>query len=1135
MNIVYIESPLQQVFSNEDGERNRLGSKLEDEEEVEAEDKVKDNVADDIIDQPDNLASLRADSISVSEPLIDNSQHEEMQTVKTGNEEDDDVISSEEGNYENNDNIYVVKGHSEDKPKEVNLPKAKQKSKKKRKQKKIVMPKNWKPKRKDFIAFFNEAKTKIFVSKKNVNVNVAQTFRKEPRSTGLRKLRETSAYNCVLTEESFVKRDLVPKRRPLLFESEDEGEGIEKRKTKVVEDDGGFAIVERIIWTPKTEEEQNAKGKQDLKEAVDQDDSLVVVNDTNATGADVSQRSASIGDEILLSIKAKPKRRKGTYTVDFALEVKGQDVNQNRIQVDETSTKHHNGLSVKVMDGKLHENSLEKGKQEASDANDSSVFYANDAGPGPDFGDVKVACEDVLKNSRKKRGRVKTQKYSNDDYEGIRVVRVPDGQDVAPLSISDVKVARLDEELQEEDVANDRKELSEDVNVAVSGEKDSISGKRVAQTSQKVSKSSGKKGRNAKKTGSARNGKSNMKNRKSAASKGNEEDIQEDLNKVEEEESNDKMANDGRSGGTKLGRKNKKRGPMERLTRSNAKNEDRNTGENHSSVDDGKDCDFGGDSNESVVMKRSSRLRRKPDFYSSINSNITNSSMRDQMLTNHSEVKSGKKTEKKSVKDTGTETDAKSAEISESRLANKSEKKSGGKSAKKGTKKSKKGSEKEPEVKSMTKSDDKMGLNSFKEGEVNEISLNSRKGSAGRKASGRRRNISKDECKNNNREDEIGEEDVRKETDSGEQMKEENGCNATVNVAETTQNDGGAKSNKKRGRKVSIMPTLIIIDETEEILKGNEQPNQQFSKHDSVSNDVIKSTNSPAVNIASNEEETSVSNVDAKHQDVEETVKVNRKRKGRPRKESSLTKKRGRKQVSADVVATENVDCNESTGVRDDVASEAENTVNKDNKGRLIQGKNTSKDEGANCEPKTEVSKDCVPNDGSEAEIVNQTNIEVKGSRRKGAMAEKSCNKTAINGSMKKRMTRGRNASKKSLAEDDKETEKVDLGEVVVTEGAKAKTDSFEKNVSFTKDTSKCVDANKEENVQLTLLGTPDLRSSTRKGTIIYASIDHSSLNDLVDGITSVLTEFLLPYKQRFKNLYQKSDQFQQWVDCPVD
>ena len=381
-----------------------------------------------------NASLIKKVDPPVCDSASENLHHKEIVTSQVAESEDDILLPAEIYNVsiiQNNSemtkgNICATKSDEADVAKD-RLPKLNVK-RKRRRGPPLVMPKNYGTSRRDLVPLYNETRTRI---SKSVLCQ-ANSFRKEPLSIDLKKFRETPAGKSVLKgrKNREKKEECISNQQlPLL-----------PVNNNVDDNARGFDIIQRVIWTPKSAE----------KEDVNKNDSLLIADDAahiSDTKESVSSKSLysneSSIDEVLMSIKAKPKRshREEPYTIDLALEITLQNADTCSQAREVAYPKQLRNVGLKVKDGKLRgrngtlvneaNRTAPIDKTAVGDINSKSED-ASHSENATGLGDIDVSYSCFSRRQRKTRNCTETQKSLNEHFEGGR-------RDVVSHSKSNVK------------------------------------------------------------------------------------------------------------------------------------------------------------------------------------------------------------------------------------------------------------------------------------------------------------------------------------------------------------------------------------------------------------------------------------------------------------------------------------------------------------------------------------------------------------------------------------------------------------------------------------------------------------------------------------------------------------------------
>lgn len=599
-------------------------------------------------------------------------QHQSDESMSGEQEEQDFAISSDNNDNDDLQNDMIdVKGRLADE----NTTRIKVR-RKRRRGPPLNMPRGWKGPRKEFIKLFNETKSKNLTA--NKIMNPVNTFRKEPLSAKLKQAKEMSLQSGVSGTVA-AQKGVMPKRRSPLFLSASKGkEDICNTKLDNGEDLGGFAIVKRIIWTPEASH-QSIADRSDRKNRskyfiVDEDEGI----SDKEMGASACSSVLSPEDEMLMSIKARPKRtrRKNPYTVDLELEITMQPDTKNE-RNDNVKAGNNRLVSVRIKDGKVRKGKSTKVKRSMLNCNDSSVLNEKDppikeelkATNDVDLHDVLVAGNNVLRMRRSKRG-LRKRKDLTGDYESIRTASASETETVTDWTeiVGKEGSPNGEENMNAFDCLTkeitDRIEMEGDGQSHVNGldtstnkkgePRNSVRKGRVTRSSSNVVKSSPKEP--VRKT--ARNAKKRKVRKEKEGSEGRCRELEQESSEPSLQDAGLLVAKDGIGSRRNL-RKATGRKPVSKNKGNRLSYRTRRSRKGKSVDSD----ELGGDSMESsandgsVAIKRSTRVRRMPDFYSSLDSTSLSASMNRKnhgtVSVEKTDVVSGRKNQRKAKKNPG--------------------------------------------------------------------------------------------------------------------------------------------------------------------------------------------------------------------------------------------------------------------------------------------------------------------------------------------------------------------------------------------------------------------------------------------------------------------------------------------------
>ena len=605
-------------------------------------------------DQPDSTSVSQGVETLVSESISHGLHHGEMRSVQTMQQ--GEIISSDEADnemnsyHDNEPTEDTTKIRAEAVDKEDDEP-AKLKIKRRRRRRPpLVMPKKYRPPRRDFISLFNETRTRTSKSL----LYQSSFFRKEPLSAVLRRFKETKFYKSILKENAPIKKeDRISKQRLPLFSSNyDE-----------VSDDRGFDIIQRIVWTPQTANKQVD---------VDNESSLIVVD--NAEGSIIRDQSTTpksensttekSQDEILLSIRAKPKRiqREDSYAVDLNLEIALQNGDRNCRGKRKASSRKGRGAVLRVKGAECRVNSLAEEKQDAKGVSvDTTVFddfksqfpSASESENKEESGDGSVVYNGALERPGKKRGRPAKHEGSSGDLKKKGTGRSAKAKRKVPSTKSITEVTESVKDTDRDrllfDNRDDVKNHAEESTLAKHGRRGLHSGvasRRVTRSSKNAARDSTKKTKQTRRLNPSsyamKNTVENMQfNETELEEKSGDSRRHEELN-----ESNKRTANGLKKCGGKISAKQRKVS-RRKDDHSNAQNQ-KDVSDTNGINDVGKDGVQVNVNNESILSSKPSRIRKIPNFYGSDDSNLVDLSVSQKNIAARCESKSRKNPQTKS-------------------------------------------------------------------------------------------------------------------------------------------------------------------------------------------------------------------------------------------------------------------------------------------------------------------------------------------------------------------------------------------------------------------------------------------------------------------------------------------------------
>ena len=992
-------------------------------------------------DQLDDTSLLKKVDTPMSEMPSDSIYSGEIGNIHTAQKEQYDMVDIEANINDNSEatkndtNAHLMETDA------VNDGPAKLRIRRKRRRcPPLVMPKYYRPPRKDFIAVLNETRTRTSKSL----FYQSSIFRKEPLSVGLKRVKETPCYQSALKGKILTKKeDCISKQRSPLFPP----------NGNTVSSDKGFEIIQRIEWTPQITHVDAPSRITKLGEDLNNGSSLAIIDESKHV-TDIEERTSPTSgypseksqDEIIMSVKPKRARQEEPYTVDLALEITVHNKGTSSQTNGETSSRKQRDVTLRVREGKLRGkgltnalgpvpevNSFDKTGSEVSRSRLQTALRSV-----TDFGDVTVVCNSTRKRQKKKRGRPAKQKNLSDDLKGTRTteVTVLDGQAEANSRAFDTD--------------DNAKSRTEDLGVTIYGRKMSrcdTSVPRVTRSSQKVLRDSTKKFRKEKRLNSSNNAKNRaVKNVKSNI-KVKEEDRKVPMHE-EVKKSNKRKANGSRGTDGKLSAKQGTDG--KEITHSNAKNQKAVSDEDQL-CDDIKDDVFVDTSNESIASSKPSRARKKPGFYTSIDSHHLDLSVSLKRSPEKSKVKSGKKSKAKS----------------NGKLLGKLEKES------------------------------KVNM----EGKVETIAA--AKEIEPRKH--RRKRVEKPESlkdefrmasivDNGSEKDEVNGGKDACEGRGDELIAENQSCNDKDTAA-------NSKRTEKRGRKVSMAPLLVLINESDESSKVFENSSSICQKLDLDANGVTEKSNGVEnlVGAEAADGKGENSDTEAVSQGRGGNISRGRKYRGRTRNETKSAKKHGRKHTSSEAIGIEAAGCKKPVKADDDghvekvVDAKNQDVKEINNKVSALSGNDDNAvtvEKGARESGPETVSCD---SNISDVKVVDALDKSVQGggkparSGRKGGRGAKSGAKVGSTWNRKGGRTKGRRVAKI--------VEKGGRDEATLTvmcEREQRLQEDVSNNLGSESHEQKSTEsialvaegacAAKEDSVHLTSLKTPDLRRSTRKG-----------------------------------------------------
>lgn len=986
-----VHDSVKEVFKDGDIEASRVPVELEcDYSGCQTEECMEGEIG----DHSANASLVKKVDPSVYDSASEELNHKEIVTNQVA-ESDNDILSPTEI-----ENVSIIQHSSQlakdgifdTKPEETgvvkNRPPKHNVRRKRRRGPPLEMPKNYVRSRKDLIPLYNKTRTR---TSKGLLFR-ATSFRTEPLSVDLKKFRETPAGKCVLKGRKIPekKEDFISKQRSPLFPV----------SSDVDDNAKGFDIIQRVVWTPKSAEKEDVNRNDSLLIA---DDDIHVADTKEGSSLKSINSTESLMDEVFMSIKAKPKRnhREDPYNIDLALEITVQNADTCSPKKKMAGPKRVGNVGVKLNDGKLNGRNTTLDSQVSGTVPNEKIVVgdilsksedASNSEKAASFGDIEVSYRRFSRRQRKTRRLDETQKSLNDDFEGARILKRGGSKDASSMkSITEVDGLFGESGVSRNDVVSDSKNNIKNQNdgleVTVNGKKDlglEVNSGRVTRSSQNAVRDSAKEVLKIKAPRRTRN--TTTKTKKCHSSQSNEKCVENDRKQSRRDEEASKVqANGSKKGDKKLS--SKQVVETKRKVRQSSKHQE-SACDNDEVGDASKEIN-----NESIALSKPRRARKKPSFYNSVDSSFVKLSANRQKSIESCSVKSNQKSERKA--------EAKSTTRSGKQL----DKKTNGKAEMNGTfivdireTESEKNSRSKGPVKVPCSYDE--SITSAAEDD-HELVCHKKEN---------------DVC-------DVGDVEIVEEKQTCQQELINSDC----------------RTIERRGRKVSIAPSLIIISEGEENSKALSSPDVEAT-------DFQKELN---------EGERSLSTADASHEgngqkDVEElgqnsegNLSLQGKRRGRPKKELTSTKKRGKTKSSFQVIDSGSL--KESSNIVD-VATEA-------------------------------VSSDVKIGNGTE-----DTRMGKKSGRggKSGDKASNSRNRKRGRVKGRKSTQKGNGESKdKVVATEVHEMERVvnDVDEALETESKRVSVESNSTTASVTVET--CPD--KEGTVELSSLKTPDLRRSTRK------------------------------------------------------